>query len=173
MKDHIEKAKPETGSCRYLVLGDLALRLSSGPEAAEQLARLDPLEKYFSNHLLPRLSLSQSGDGLHQEQNLIASGLEKEINTVDDFYETIWPTLSPARQCVVTNCVHCHDVFTLGILLAQSECSPAEYADGLLAVQCLIPGVFEGASRREVTASRKLIIEDAKLMIEFRDLAEA
>lgn len=171
MRDHVEPERTEGGSCKYLVLGDLTLRLCAGPEAGDQLAYLGPIEDFFSENHLPRLQLSQSGDASHQEQSLIAAGCEPQMNTLVDFFETLWPTLSPAQQCVVTTCVHIHGVFILGILLAQSRCDPAEYADALLALDCLIPGVF-GVSQREAARYRKQIATDAMVMARFRDLAE-
>jgi hypothetical protein len=173
MKDHFEKPSQEGASCKYDVLGDWTLRLCPGPEEVAQRARLGAVQRFFAANQLPRPVLSQSGDGSHQEQRLIDEGSAADMYAVISFFDTLWPTLSPARQCVVSHCAQIHGVFILGILLAQSECSAAEFADALLALRCVIPGVFGEFSESDVNSSREDILEQAKLMIQFRDLAEA
>ena len=38
MRDHVEPERTQGRTCKYLVLGDLTLRLCAGPEAGDQLA---------------------------------------------------------------------------------------------------------------------------------------
>jgi hypothetical protein len=169
MKDHSENNRQ--GSCKYRVLEDLTLRLCAGPEVVAQLKRLTPIEKFLAKNHLPRLGLSQSP--ADQEERLIDSGLEEDMYAVVVFFDALWPTLSDAQQCVVTNCLHIHDVFILGILLVQSECSPEHYADAMLALKCMDPDVVGNCSESDIKSRRAAILAEAKLMLRFRDLAEA
>jgi len=156
LRDGVEKEREDKGrSCRYLLLGELSLRTCAGPETADQLALLRPLEEYFERNKLPRLLLGQFGDGQHQEENLRAAGLGTEVDRLVCFFDQKLRGLTPAQHCVVTNCVHLHSVFVLGILLAESSCTPEQYADGLMAVNCQIPGVFAGVTRRDVSVQRR------------------
>ena len=174
LRDSVEKERQDQGrTCRYLLLGELSLRTCAGPEVADQLALLQPLEEYFERNELPRFQLGQVGDGQHQEQNLHAVGLGTELDRLVSFFDERLRGLTPAQHCVVTNCVHLHSVFVLGILLAESVCTPEQYADGLMAVNCWIPGVFGGVTKREVLRTKAQILKDVDLMVLFRDLADA
>jgi hypothetical protein len=172
MRDSAEKQDGmEAVSCRYLLLEEPSLRTSAGPEATDQLAALVPLEEYFEQRNIPRLLLG-CGDGKHQEENLQAMGLGGELDRLVSFFDGKMREITPAQRCVVTNCVHVHGVFVLGILLADGACTPAQYADGVLAVNGSIPGVFGGVSKRDVLRARKQLVSDAELMLRFRDLAD-
>jgi hypothetical protein len=170
MKDHIDKERQQAVTCKYPVLGDLTLRLCAGPERVAQQKRLMPVEEFFAKNCLPRLILSQSA--ADKEAALIDSGLETEMNAVVAFFDALWPTLSAVQQCEVKYFQHIHGVFILGILLVQSECSPEQYADAVLALDCWIPGEFSDVSESDIKVCRAAILEEVKLVLWFRDLAE-
>ena len=173
MKDGVEKERGNKAvSCRYLLLGEASLRTCAGPEVADQLAMLGPLQEYFERNKLPRLLLGQAGDGKHQEDNLLYAGLGKEVDQLVAFFDGRLADITPAQRCVVTNCVHLHGVFVLGVLLAESVCTPEQYGDGLLAVNCCIPGVFGGVTKRAALRAKTGAVKDAELMLRFRDLAD-
>lgn len=174
LKDGVEKARADgEQTCRHMLLADPSLQTCSGPEVGDQLALLAPLEDYFTRSKLPRLLLGQGVDSRQQEENLIALGLDQEVDQVVAFFDRRLSEITPAQHCVVTNCVHLHNVFVLGVLLAESACTPEQYADGLLAVNCCIPGVFGGVTKTDARKAKSGAMKDAELMVRFRDLADA
>ena len=173
MRDFVEKESREKASCRELALSDPTLRTCAGPEAVDQLAILRPVQRFCDNLSVVRLMLSQAGDADHQADLLDSQGLAAErdayLEAIEDYY---W-NLSSAERSIVTNCVQLHDVFLLGVLLAGGACSPEEYAEGVLAAHCVIPGVFDAVTKEGWAASRAALIEDAKTMVRFRDTSRA
>jgi hypothetical protein len=113
-------------TCRHLLLGDPSLQTGAGPEAADQLAHLRPLDEYFERNKLPRLSLGQGVSAEAQEETFRQLGLGQELDRVVAFFDGQLGEMSAGQYCVVTNCVHVHNVFVLGVLLAQSACNPEQ-----------------------------------------------
>jgi hypothetical protein len=131
-----------------------------------------PLEEYFKQNEQPRFLLGQGGDAKEREENLVHQGLGQQFDELVAFFDRRMDGLTSAQSCVVTYCVHIHNVFVLGVLLGEGVCTPEQYADGLLAVTCRIPGVFGGVTKRDALRARNAAIRDAALMLRFRDLAD-
>ncbi len=171
LKDFVEPEREQDLSCRYLLLEEASLRRCAGPEVVEQFARLGFLGEYFDRHDLRLFSLSQSGDGEHQEQSLIESGTKGELDRVVAHFDRALADMTPAQHCAVTHCVHRHQVFVLAVLLVLGACTPEEYAEAVAAVHCVIPGVFGDVSKREAGRFLRGVEGDAEVVLGFADLA--
>ncbi len=172
LKDFVEPERDKADlSCRYLLLAEPSLRRCAGPEVVEQLARLGFLSRYFEEHDLPLFSLGQGSSPTDLEENLIENGREEDLDRLVNHFDGVLSAMTPEQHCGVTNCVHLHGVFVLGVLLLLEVCTPEEYAEACMAVHCLLPGVFGDVSRREASRIRRGVERDAEVVSGFAELA--
>lgn len=142
--------------------------LCAGPEVVEQMARLAPFYRYCKDRGIRSPSFPQSN-------SISETFLDKEDSSVQRYFKTLekdFQSLSLGQLAVV----HTYYLYgssyqgrptVLPMLLVKGLCSPKEFAEGILASLCIIPGVFEDVSETEFQQLRKRLQRDAEYALFF------
>jgi hypothetical protein len=153
-----------------------------GPEAAEQLARLGPFKSFCADRGITPPKWSQEGIARPDATTDIRKIVEANSNqstapSALRYFEVLereMHQLSQAQVAVMhTYFNYCDSYegrpFVLPLLLVKGVCSPKDFAEGFLAMLCVIPGVFGDVSTAEYKRELAKIERDAERALFFLD----
>lgn len=154
---------------RNWIISDPILRACAGPEKIDQLykwsALLEVLEEIDISY--PDLVQSMDIEGVEEWISSMGEEYEKSFNKfVDKMYEE-FSILSKEQKTAVVNSLNCHSSFCYGLLLATKKCTEIEYANAILAGECLLPIIFADSSRDEYKEAFYHLVLDANIITNF------
>lgn len=147
-KDWVEKrAEPLSADFAAGLMRDATLYRCAGPEQVEQLGCWKPIRMFLGSHelVLPNLEgpafddPELYADEEEYEQAMLGSRPPEEfVSGVSEIYQS----MSAAQRSVVT-CLHfLHNGAVLfPITLAQGQCTPQQYTEGVLAANLLLEDI--------------------------------
>lgn len=152
---------------RDMLLADVSLRPCAGPEKAYQFEKWHPLTKFLSDHNLKHPDLVQTDEDMETWINSMGPECEAGITDLTDLMFSEFNVLSAAQKTVIINTINLHSSFMFGYFIATKKCTELEFASGLLAAHCVLPGVFDEITRSEYKKGLNGIMRDAQVFSDF------
>jgi hypothetical protein len=142
----------------YIAIDNI-IRRCAGREVVDQLRRWEPVTKWLEENDIPLPS---------HPQVVIDSLKEKDVFTTSsdikfvDFISEQFNQLSNSRKAVVLFFSQGHNAVVFPIVLAQFLCTPVEYANGVMASECLLAFSFGDMTPEEHAEISRNYREDAQ-----------
>jgi hypothetical protein len=154
---------------RQMLLTDVVLRSVAGPEKAYQFEKWKPLLNFLSEKKLKYPDLIQTMDSEDMETWINSMGPDCQ-GIMQELTEVMCKEinyLSAAQKAVIINSVSVNNSFMYGYLIATGKCTELEYASGVLAGHCSLPGIFGDFSRSDFKEALISIMRDAQIFSTF------